>query len=1049
LSAEVLDENGDPVIDGTSINWKASKGSMSSSSTSTSSGIINNTWTPSTSIGTVTLTVSYESVSETVDIDVTAGPMDRDKSSFSLATDSIEADGSSTVRLEGELRDAYNNLIDDLDVEFNIVTIADYVGNLSKENDSTDASGIVDTVYTVGFGQGDVEFQLYPKEDVSEIMTVTLSQVFDPVRFAIETSDTSVTEESPPSTIIAGESLTLYAITRDGDNNLVDNREGDWSFTPATSSSVQSSDFTVSADGLSTAFNASGTGSVTITLDDPNNSLSSDTHTITVQPGELDAFSLSTTSSSWVAGVATDVVITGLDDQGNIKTDLNTSLALTFSGLSDQGGSSATHTQSATVDVGSSISVTFVSGEATLSFTPVKVESASLTVTGSGVSEQSTLNLDVSAGALDDFTVETVRLSGSSDVSLVVTALDVYDNVIADHVPSNAVTFSLSTGTEDAANLLWFNLPTGASTLGDGRAELTSGTVGAFNSTGELVISVTNTLAEVNVFQVSEGSVTANSSSFTWSPDDAIQLVYGTDPPDEILQDQVWSSFSVQVLDNFGNLVDSDNGRSITLTTIGGSGTLTNFTASTVAGVATFDSVVATSPGTLQYEVTATGLRSTIAWETDIVGGAPASLSLSIATSSTAGETVAVTVQVLNGAETLVEDYTGTLTLSSSDDNAVITDQTFLDSEDGEKSFNVTFNTAGSQTLKLTDSTDTSVTITSDAITVNAGTANALSFSEAPPRAIVSETWPSFTVHVVDDQGNIVTSATETVTINASGGAGSTSGTLSVAAVNGVASFSSISHDTQETLTLNASATGLTSTPDVSVEVTSPGFYGFNIETPFTELAMGEASLVNLITAVDAIGDTVTDYTGTVRFSSTDGSATLPNDYVYTAGDLGVVAFTNGITFNSVGSHTFTVQDTTDASSATTSSTFSISASSKPSVKATLEEAPVELSVSPSVLRRKAGQWGEVNIVANLDLLKLDLEKPVVLRLLSGEQQLWTAQQRIDSESLTWTWSPNLSGTGVGVYQWELMVFNHLGELLQIQLPFECIANIELGRYGP
>jgi hypothetical protein len=101
------------------------------------------------------------------------------------------------------------------------------------------------------------------------------------------------------------------------------------------------------------------------------------------------------------------------------------------------------------------------------------------------------------------------------------------------------------------------------------------------------------------------------------------------------------------------------------------------------------------------------------------------------------------------------------------------------------------------------------------------------------------------------------------------------------------------------------------------------------------------------------------------------------------------------------------------------------------------------------VLRRKAGQWGEVNIVANLDLLKLDLEKPVVLRLLSGEQQLWTAQQRIGSESLTWTWSPNLSGTGVGVYQWELMVFNNLGELLQIQLPFECIANIELGRYGP
>ena len=41
------------------------------------------------------------------------------------------------------------------------------------------------------------------------------------------------------------------------------------------------------------------------------------------------------------------------------------------------------------------------------------------------------------------------------------------------------------------------------------------------------------------------------------------------------------------------------------------------------------------------------------------------------------------------------------------------------------------------------------------------------------------------------------------------------------------------------------------------------------------------------MTAEDAGGTTVTSYTGTVHFTSTDLSATLPADYTFSAADLG------------------------------------------------------------------------------------------------------------------------------------------------------------------
>jgi streptogramin lyase len=69
------------------------------------------------------------------------------------------------------------------------------------------------------------------------------------------------------------------------------------------------------------------------------------------------------------------------------------------------------------------------------------------------------------------------------------------------------------------------------------------------------------------------------------------------------------------------------------------------------------------------------------------------------------------------------------------------------------------------------------------------------------------------------------------------------------------------------------------------------------------------------VTALDAYGNTVTNYHGTVTFSSTDGSALLPPDYTFTTGpggDNGVHTFAGAVTLFTAGDQTVTATDTTN-----------------------------------------------------------------------------------------------------------------------------------------
>ena len=78
--------------------------------------------------------------------------------------------------------------------------------------------------------------------------------------------------------------------------------------------------------------------------------------------------------------------------------------------------------------------------------------------------------------------------------------------------------------------------------------------------------------------------------------------------------------------------------------------------------------------------------------------------------------------------------------------------------------------------------------------------------------------------------------------------------------------------------------------------------------------SVGSADVVSAtLTAYDGNYNVATGYTGTVRFTSTDGAATLPLDYTFTGGDAGVHTFPAGFVLRTPGAQIVTFTDTANA----------------------------------------------------------------------------------------------------------------------------------------
>ncbi|MCS7012919.1 MAG: T9SS type A sorting domain-containing protein [Chloroherpetonaceae bacterium] len=112
------------------------------------------------------------------------------------------------------------------------------------------------------------------------------------------------------------------------------------------------------------------------------------------------------------------------------------------------------------------------------------------------------------------------------------------------------------------------------------------------------------------------------------------------------------------------------------------------------------------------------------------------------------------------------------------------------------------------------------LTITASATA--AGPATQLAFVNVPANGIVNTNLPAFTVEARDANNALVTSFAGNITLAKASGPGNLSGTLTKAAVAGVATFDDIKFDQAGTYTLTATSGSLTAATSGNINITAP-----------------------------------------------------------------------------------------------------------------------------------------------------------------------------------------------------------------------------------
>ena len=279
---------------------------------------------------------------------------------------------------------------------------------------------------------------------------------------------------------------------------------------------------------------------------------------------------------------------------------------------------------------------------------------------------------------------------------------------------------------------------------------------------------------------------------------------------------------------------------------------------------------------------------------------APTKLVITGSGTQTAGSGQNLTITAKDASNNTVTSYTGAKSLTFSGANASaspVTNPTVSNSSGTAIAFgtatSITFTngvatvsggTNGVMTLYKAETVDIAVTdgTVSAAgtdrlhVVVSAAAANKLAFGVQPTNtAAGSAITPAVTIQVQDQYGNVATGDSSSVTISISS-PGVLSGTLTVAAVSGVATFSNIVPTKTGTgFTLHAVDGGLTAADSNAFDVTAGALHHFKVEAdPSGNIATQTATVPFGIkmTAQDANDNTVTSFTGTVNLTVNAGT---------------------------------------------------------------------------------------------------------------------------------------------------------------------------------
>jgi hypothetical protein len=276
---------------------------------------------------------------------------------------------------------------------------------------------------------------------------------------------------------------------------------------------------------------------------------------------------------------------------------------------------------------------------------------------------------------------------------------------------------------------------------------------------------------------------------------------------------------------------------------------------------------------------------------------------------ATAGTPASFTVTAKQADGATATSYTGTVYFTSSDPHAVLpAEYTFTAADAGVHTFSATLKTAATQSIAVTDTLMNNLTGSETGITVTPAAASTLSVAGFPS-SITAGTAGSFTVTARDSYGNIATGYIGTLHFTSSDSHASLPANYTFTAGDaGVHTFSAtLKTAGTQSITATDTATASITGTDAGVTVNPGAATQFVISAPANATAGTTFSLT--LTVEDAYGNVVTNYAGTVHFSSTDKKATLPKSYTFTASDKGVHTFA-GLVLRTKGNQKITITDT-------------------------------------------------------------------------------------------------------------------------------------------
>ena len=217
----------------------------------------------------------------------------------------------------------------------------------------------------------------------------------------------------------------------------------------------------------------------------------------------------------------------------------------------------------------------------------------------------------------------------------------------------------------------------------------------------------------------------------------------------------------------------------------------------------------------------------------------------------------------------------------------------------------------------------------------------------------------NFTVTALNDDGTADTGYTGTVSFSSPDVQAALPGVYTFTSGDaGVHTFSatlktagtqSITATDRTTSTVTASETGITVTPAAASHLA--------VSAPAGSTA-GSAFSVT-VTALDPYNNTASGYGGIVHFTSSDGQASLPADYTFTAADAGVHTFTSGVTLKTAGSQTVTATDAVTGS-ITGSATVGVTAAAASTMTVAGFPSPVTAGVAGSFTVTLRDAYGNV-----------------------------------------------------------------------------------------